>query len=122
MYMLNVISHFSSAHSLKDYQGPCRNLHGHNWKVRVGIACARVDEKGLAMDFGLIKKMLEDVLSLLDHKYLNDLQFFKDCNPTSENIARFIHDEMKNKLGSNNCSIREVEVWESDLTSLLYYE
>jgi len=122
MYKLNVTSNFSSAHKLNGYEGLCKNLHGHNWKVRIGILCEKVDKIGMTIDFGEVKKNLNDILTMLDHTYLNDLEFFKENNPTSENIAKFIYHEMKKRITVQDCSMAEVEVWESDITSMLYFE
>ncbi len=122
MYKLNVTSNFSSAHKLNGYEGLCKNLHGHNWKVRIGILCEKVDEIGMTIDFGEVKKNLNDIMTILDHTYLNDLEYFKENNPTSENIAKFIYHEMKKRIKVQDCSIAEVEVWESDITSMLYFE
>ena len=122
MYKLNVTSDFSSAHKLNGYEGLCKNLHGHNWKVRIGILCEKVDKIGMTIDFGEVKKNLNDIMTMLDHTYLNELEYFKENNPTSENIAKFIYHEMKKSIKVQDCSIAEVEVWESDITSMLYFE
>lgn len=122
MYKLNVISNFSSAHRLENYEGECCNLHGHNWKVRAAIVCDRTDHIGLTIDFGIVKKELARILSRLDHKYLNDLDIFKSFNPTSENIARFIYTELKKSIRVEGCQVSEVEIWESEFTSMLYFE
>jgi len=122
MYKLNVTSDFSSAHKLNGYEGLCKNLHGHNWKVRIGILCEKVDKIGMTIDFGEVKKNLNEIMTMLDHTYLNDLVFFRENNPTSENIAKFIYHEMKKRITVQDCRMAEVEVWESDITSMLYYE
>ena len=122
MYKLNVKSEFSAAHKLTGYEGLCKNLHGHNWKVRVAIFCDVTDNIGLTIDFGIIKKYLNEIMEALDHTYLNDLTIFQGENPTSENIAKFIYGEFKKKLNEKNGKIAEVEVWESDRTSMTYFE
>ena len=122
MYKLNVISDFSSAHKLNGYEGLCKNLHGHNWKIRIGILCKKVDKIGMTIDFGEVKKNLNDIMTMLDHTYLNDLEYFKENNPTSENIAKFIYHEMKKRIKVQDCRMAEVEVWESDITSMIYFE
>ena len=122
MYKLNVTSHFSAAHKLVGYDGPCKNVHGHNWKVRVGILCDSVDQIGLTIDFGIVKKNLNDIMDKLDHKMLNELEYFSECNPTSENIAKLIFNECKEKFIQENCKIADVEVWESDRSSMIYFE
>lgn len=120
MYKLNVISSFSSAHKLDGYEGMCKNLHGHNWKVRICVMCGTLDAIGMAMDFGIIKTKLNEVLSELDHQYLNDLPAFKELNPTSENLARYVFEEMGKKLSKCACEVMEAEVWESEKTSVVY--
>lgn len=122
MYKINVGSSFSAAHKLNNYPGLCKNLHGHNWKVRIQINCMKVDELGMAIDFGVAKKYLNDIMSMFDHQYLNDLPYFTGINPTSENIARVIFDELKKEFNSEDANIAEVEVWESDHSSVIYTE
>jgi 6-pyruvoyltetrahydropterin/6-carboxytetrahydropterin synthase len=120
MYKLNVIGTFASAHKLTGYNGLCKNLHGHNWKVRLCVLCNQLDDTGMAMDFSVLKQKLNELLAALDHQYLNDLSAFKEMNPTSENLARFIFDNMVKKLSSSSCEVVEVEVWESEKASVIY--
>lgn len=122
MYKLNVMSDFSSAHRLEGYEGACKNLHGHNWKVRVGINAAKTDKIGMTLDFGVVKKHLNKIMDALDHKYLNDLDCFEGINPTSENIARYIFMELSSSLNGEFVRVAEVEIWESDRTSVVYFE
>lgn len=120
MYKLNVVSSFSSAHKLNGYDGVCKNLHGHNWKVRLCVMCDTLDNIGMAMDFGIIKGKLKELLTEFDHQYLNDLPAFQEMNPTSENIARYVFDRMGQMLSQCPCEVVEVEVWESDKASVIY--
>jgi 6-pyruvoyltetrahydropterin/6-carboxytetrahydropterin synthase len=122
MYKLSVRSEFSAAHKLTGYEGQCKNLHGHNWKVKVSIFCDVTDDIGLTIDFGIVKKDLNEIMDSLDHTYLNELTVFEGRNPTSENIAKFIFDEFKKKLDKQNAKVAKVEVWESDKTSMTYFE
>ncbi len=122
MYKLNVTSYFSAAHMLKGYDGECKKLHGHNWKVRAGIKCDSTDEIGLAIDFKLIKKYLNEMMDDFDHKFLNELEFFKEINPTSENISRIIYKELSKKIQCERCQVYEVEIWESEKSSVIYSE
>lgn len=98
MFKLNVTSQFASAHKLDGYDGACKNLHGHNWKVRVGIECEKTDKIGMTIDFGIVKTELNKLMDTLDHSFLNELPCFEDKNPTSENIAKYIYDEMKKEF------------------------
>ncbi len=122
MYKLNVTDTFSAAHRLKGYQGLCCKLHGHNWKVRICLVCSELDEIGMALDFGVIKRYLRDILSPMDHGYLNDLPEFKGINPTSEHVAQYIYHELQKRLADTVCSVLEVEISESEKTSVVYQE
>jgi 6-pyruvoyltetrahydropterin/6-carboxytetrahydropterin synthase len=122
MYKLNVMSHFSSAHKLEEYDGPCKNIHGHNWKVRVAILCETTNEIGLTIDFGIVKKYLNEIMDSLDHTFLNDLDCFKGINPTSEHIARHIYQAFQKMLPIQDGKVEEVEVWESEKSSVVYFE
>jgi len=121
MFELTVVESFSAAHSLRNYQGPCEKLHGHNFKVEATISCKNLNKLSMGMDFKEIKQILKDILKKLDHTFLNELPYFKDVNPTSEEIARFIHAEMKSRL-SNNCKMKCVSVWENDKSKVTYTE
>jgi len=120
MYKLNVFGTFSSAHRLEGYNGLCQNLHGHNWKVRLTVLCDTLDPLGMALDFGVLKGSLNELLSEFDHQYLNDLPAFAGLNPTSEHIARHIFEGMTQRLSDCACEVAEVEVWESDKASVVF--
>lgn len=122
MYKLNVTSQFSAAHKLNGYEGACKNLHGHNWKVRVGILCETTDAIGMTLDFGIVKEILENTIDKLDHTMLNDLDCFEDMNPTSENIAKYLYHKIGEQLQAYQCRVADVEVWESDRSSMIYFE
>lgn len=117
MYSIKVESTFSSAHNLRGYKGKCEELHGHNWKVEVVAEKLRLDKVGMVADFKLLKMELSDILENLDHKYLNNIPYFKKVNPTSENIAKFIYDSIRRKV----LFVKSVTVWESDNSSATYY-
>lgn len=120
MYKLSVTDTFSAAHRLCGYEGACRNLHGHNWKVRVSLSSSKLDGIGMAMDFGVIKQILSNILEELDHAYLNDLPAFTQQNPTSENLARYIYDRFVQELARQDVSVCEVEICESERSSVVY--
>ena len=122
MYEVMVEGSFSAAHNLRGYKKKCEELHGHNWKVRVGIQSEKLDGIGMLIDFREVRDYLERILEKLDHKYLNEISHFKMTNPTSENIARFIYNELKNQLKSSHYRVSKVTVWESDTTSATYFQ
>lgn len=90
---------FSASHYLRDYKGKCESPHGHNFKVRVEVE-GEVKENGMVMDFEDLKKILKEILSLLDHKDLNSIPPFLEKNPTCEHIAEFLMEKLEEKLPS----------------------
>lgn len=115
-YTATVTRTFSAAHALREYKGRCERLHGHTWKVRVDITSGKLDATGMVVDFTDIKMNLDRIIENLDHHYLNEIAAFTKVNPTAENIAVFIFQQMKSKLGPG-LKLSEVEVWESESSS-----
>jgi len=107
---------FDAAHQLVGHDGPCEKLHGHTWKAQVYIEGVKLNKLGMVMDFKEIKTMLQYIISGLDHINLNTLAYFKNTNPTSENIAKYIFDEAAKKIDG----ITKVTVFESAITSASY--
>lgn len=123
MYRLKVQDHFSSAHYLRNYQGACENLHGHNWKVELVVEGEKLNEIHILLDFKDLKKILKEVLAELDHRLINELSYFQDKNPSSENIARFIFERVKDKLRVfTGVRVKEVTVFETEKASATYLE
>ncbi len=116
MYRIKVEGHFSSAHNLRHYKGKCEELHGHNWKVEAVAACATLDKIGMLLDFKYLKMKLNKILEKLDHKYLNNIPYFKKHNPTSENIAKYIFDVLKPQVKY----LKSITVWETDNSCATY--
>mgnify|MGYP001053275822 FL=1 len=114
MFELKVTTHFAAAHQLKMVAEKCENMHGHNWKVEVVVAGNRLNEAGVLIDFGELKAHVAGIMSQLDHKYLNDLDMFRDGNPSSENIAVFVADTLAEKLWETGTRVRRVTAWESE--------
>lgn len=87
---------FDAAHHLHCYEGKCKNLHGHTYKVVFGIS-GFVDEIGLVIDFGDIKKLWKEEIEIyLDHRYLNET--LPNMNTSAENIVVWIYQAMKQSL------------------------
>ncbi|MBU0682698.1 MAG: 6-carboxytetrahydropterin synthase QueD [Candidatus Omnitrophota bacterium] len=118
MYEVKVKSKFSSAHNLRQYKGKCEELHGHNWHVELVLFAEALNSAGMVLDFKDLKNLLNEVLAELDHKHLNELEWFKTVNPTSENIARYIYEKI---LSTNpELRIKKVTVWETDSSAATY--
>ncbi|MBI5904974.1 MAG: 6-carboxytetrahydropterin synthase QueD [Deltaproteobacteria bacterium] len=112
-YSLTVRSTFAAAHRLREYEGNCERLHGHNWRVEVTVESDALDDRGIALDFRTIKSSLSELLSRFDHLYLNDVPPFDALNPSSENLARHLFEEMGKKTPAP-ARVARVTVWESD--------
>lgn len=123
MYEVRVEADFAAAHFLRDYHGKCENLHGHNYKVYAHVRGSNLDKGGMLLDFTQIKKTLRNVCELLDHKNLNDFDYF-DQNPSAERIATFIAGkilesipELKDKNGTH---LHAIDVFETDTSRARY--
>lgn len=122
MYRLTVKTGFAAAHNLINYQGDCENLHGHNWKVEVTVTAEELDKAGLAIDFKVLKRETNTLLDELDHKYVNQHPYFKDLSPSSENISRYLFQELSRRLNNDTIKVERIGVWESDNACAEYYE
>jgi 6-pyruvoyltetrahydropterin/6-carboxytetrahydropterin synthase len=123
MFRLTVRDDFASAHQLREYQGQCENLHGHNWKVEAVVEGKGLDSAGLLLDFKDLKKALKEVLQELDHSFLNQHPFFQERNPTSENLAFFIFKRLEKALRTYpGIRVKSVTVWESERAGATYLE
>lgn len=115
MYELKVVTKFAAAHNLRNFRGKCESLHGHNWKVEVVIRGKDLDdETGVVLDFAEIKAATREVLSELDHRYLNEVPFFTTHNPSSENIARYLFQRLTERLNDPRVMVSKVSAWESE--------
>ncbi|KOS28888.1 6-pyruvoyl tetrahydrobiopterin synthase [Bacillus anthracis] len=91
---------FDAAHHLHCYEGKCKNLHGHTYKVVFGIS-GYVNEIGLAIDFGDIKEIWKNEIEIyLDHRYLNEK--LPAMNTTAENMVVWIYEKMAEALTKDN--------------------
>lgn len=113
MYRVSIERHFDAAHYLRDYQGKCENLHGHRYKIIASVVSPELDDVGLAFDFTVLKKNVDEILDRFDHTCLNDIEPFDTVNPSSENIAASIYRELSPKLSGYTAIIESIEVWES---------
>ena len=125
MFELKIKSRFAGAHQLAMVGQKCENLHGHNWKVEVCVAGKELNDAGVLADFGDIKKAVREVVDgHLDHKYLNELDMFKQMQPTSERIAVYIAEQVQALLDKNldeKVRVSKVMAWESDDSCATYY-
>lgn len=104
---------FDAAHHLHCYEGKCKNLHGHTYKVIFGIS-GFTNEIGLVIDFGDIKKIWKEKIEIhLDHRYLNDT--LPNMNTTAENMVVWIYEKMNDALKGdpNDCRVEFIKLYET---------
>lgn len=120
MFEVTVIKEFAAAHKLLHYQGKCQHLHGHSWKVELTVVGSELDHRGMLIDFRDVKNLLTAILEKYDHAYLNDIPPFDMLNPTAENLARIIFNDLKPLISALH--IKQVKVWESSNCCAAYRE
>ena len=115
MYQLTIEQSFDAAHFLADYHGECSNIHGHRWRVLLEVESEALQEdrqeRGMCVDFSVIKKELKEIVDTYDHNFLIEKGSMKDntmavlreegfsiielpFRPTAENFARFFYDRL----------------------------
>jgi 6-pyruvoyltetrahydropterin/6-carboxytetrahydropterin synthase len=120
MFEVKIRADFSAAHNLREVGGKCESLHGHNFVVEVAVQSESLDEGGMVIDFRLLKSKTREVLDSLDHKYLNELSFFQNINPSSENLAVYIFGELAKRIDQGARRVSWVSVWESESSRVIY--
>ena len=121
MYELTVEREFPAAHYLREYDGDCARMHGHNYRVQITVRGEQLDEAGMLIDFGDLKQLCDSVIDELDHRCLNELAPFDEINPTSENLARYLYETIRDGL-PDSVSVQRVTVFESARSSATYCE
>ncbi len=121
-YTMKILTDFSAAHYLRNYEGSCSRMHGHNWKVEVEISASRLDKIGMGLDFKLIKQATNKLINRLDHQNLNELAPFDKQNPTSENIAAWLYRELSTILNTDVIRVACVTLWETERACVTYTE
>ena len=122
VFEICVEAQFSAAHSLRGYQGNCAQMHGHNWIVEVFVKCRELNDIGIGIDFRDIRQAIKNIINDLDHSCLNEHPEFKDTNPSSENIARFLYRRLGEKINSDNVKVSKVKVSETRSAGAYYWE
>jgi 6-pyruvoyltetrahydropterin/6-carboxytetrahydropterin synthase len=125
MYEVTVEDTFAAGHYLRNYKGKCENPHGHNYKIRVTLAGAELDRAGLLLDFKDLKDVMKTTIERLDHQMINDVEPFTVVNPSAENLAKYFYDETNvrlSKVTSGRVRVKDVTVFETDITTARYSE
>ena len=121
MYEVTVKQSFSAAHMLKEIGGACERLHGHNFIVEVSVCSDVLTDAGILIDFRILKQWMDEILKEFDHKYLNEISYFKGMSPSAENVAKFIYDRISERVRRINLHVSRVTVWESENARVSFY-
>lgn len=117
-WQIKVREDFAAAHALRHYKGKCENMHGHNFKVEVCLEGNAIDAKtGMLLDFTIVKAQLRKIMAQLDHKNLNDLPYFAETSPSSENIALYVSRELQSFFEADYPEVNLVSVGVSEKES-----
>ena len=122
MFKLIVKKEFSSAHILNGHPGNCKRMHGHNWLVEAKVEGDKINNIGMVIDFKDIKNALGEIITRLDHKFLNDIEPLTKDNPTAENISKYIYKELSKIINTDNINVSEIKLWETNNSAVTYTE
>lgn len=100
MYIISVTTNFRAGHQL-EFSASAEPYHIHDWLVEAVIGGEEIDNNGMLFDFNKLKKILDEIVSPFNDKKLEDLDCFKNMNTSAENIAKYIFEQIKNRLPIN---------------------
>jgi len=121
MHLLEITESFSAAHALRDYDGKCSTIHGHNWIVVFAFRAEGLDKNGMAVDYFALRNIVLDVIREFDHKNINEHEFFEQNNPSSENLTKYFFDRVKTTLTAG-VTLESVRLSETQGFSVTYTE
>jgi 6-pyruvoyltetrahydropterin/6-carboxytetrahydropterin synthase len=110
----------AAAHQLRLAPGEGERLHGHNWRIKAVLRAHTLDARGFVVDFNDLGSTLRSIVEQYEHVFLNEIAPFDDVNPTAENIARVVAENLANKVEDARVKVVRVEVWENDTCSATY--
>lgn len=112
---------FAAAHAIRGHTRGCQNLHGHNYRVRVHLRAARLDELGMVLDFADLKAMMQEILGPFDHHVINDIPPFDQRNTTAELLSQYVFEEVAARLADQErVRVVRVEIWETETSCAIY--
>ena len=129
MHMLTTEASFDAAHFLTNYEGKCKNIHGHRWKIVISIYGEL--NNGMLVDFGVLKNDLKNLCDYFDHSFIVEKNSLKkelydmlkeqfllrdvDFRTTAENFSKYFYDELSKKY-----NVYEVLVYETPTNCARY--
>jgi 6-pyruvoyltetrahydropterin/6-carboxytetrahydropterin synthase len=121
MWEISTETVVAAAHRLRHTDGEGERLHGHNWRIRAVVRAADVDRTGWVLDFNHLAAVLRGLVEPYEHVLLNDVPPFDDINPTAENLARIVAENLSAKLDDGRVRVARVEVWENDACCATFF-
>jgi len=118
-FEITTTRHFAAAHQLVLYDGTLEPLHGHNWVVRVTVSADKLDGIGVVMDFHVLERVVDDVVTPMHNRHLNELAPFAARNPSTEHVALHVAEHVGVRLPAG-VRLIAVEVWETPENSAIY--
>ena len=112
MYELTLRTEFAAAHRIRLADGQMEPMHGHNWRVEVDLRGPTLDDTGIVADFTVLQAHLRAAISELHNTVLNDVPGLADPGPTTELIAKHLHDRLAGLMPAT-VQLRRVRVWET---------
>jgi 6-pyruvoyltetrahydropterin/6-carboxytetrahydropterin synthase len=121
MFEVTIEETFAAGHALRNYRGKCENVHGHNYRCQVTLEGAELDHIGLLVDFVELKRVVHGVIDRMDHQWLNEFPPFDVLNPSAENMARYIYQQVAEGLKvREGVRVGLVRLWETDTAHATY--
>lgn len=112
---------FEAAHHLREYAGGPEPVHGHSWKIEVALTTERLGPWDLSVDFVPAERFVRELASRLHDRDLNTVPPFDTRNPTAENVALWVAEEIgQSGLLAGGAHLTEVTVWEGPRNSVSY--
>lgn len=105
---------FCAAHQVRLSETECEALHGHNYRVLVHAEAKELDRTSYVIDFAALKKAAVEIADRFDHRNLNEVAPFTELNPTAEELARHLCQELARRFDDGRVRICKVEVFETD--------
>ena len=121
MWEISTETCVAAAHQLRLAPGEGERLHGHNWRIKATVRARALDSRGFVMDFNELGPMLRALVEPYEHVFLNEIEPYQTVNPTAENIAKVVFDNLGAKVDDERVWVERVDVWENDVCAATYF-
>jgi len=119
MFQIIVKKEFRASHNIKYCDGKIDKKHWHKWIVEAYVGSQLLTEEGLVMDFKILEEELEDLLRPFVGKYLNEVYPFNKMNPTAENFAKWLYDNLRERV-KEPIEVKKIIIYEGEKYAAAY--